>query len=64
MNSSDTSAKYSCPRREQKDAIQDSGTPDELDMVELDMEAPRKDSSVWRRSRRSMRLLVPLSGVI
>lgn len=33
MNSSETSAKYSWPRREQKDAIQDSGGPDEVDML-------------------------------
>lgn len=33
MNSSDTSAKYSWPSREQKDEIQDSGVPDEVDMV-------------------------------
>lgn len=32
MNSSETSAKYSCPIREQKLEIQDSGTPEEEDM--------------------------------
>lgn len=34
MNSSETSAKYSWPSKEQKDAIQDSGGPDEVDMLE------------------------------
>ena len=34
MNSSETSAKYSCPRSEQKDDIQDSGVPDEVDMTD------------------------------
>lgn len=33
MKSSDTSAKYSCPRREQKDEIHDSGLPDEVDIL-------------------------------
>jgi hypothetical protein len=33
MNSSDTSAKYSCPSKEQKDEIQDSGEPEELDIL-------------------------------
>lgn len=33
MNSSETSAKYSWPSKEQKDAIQDSGGPDEVDML-------------------------------
>ena len=32
MNSSDTSAKYSWPRSEQKDEIHDSGVPDEVDI--------------------------------
>jgi hypothetical protein len=32
MNSSDTSAKYSWPRREQKEAIQDSGSPEVVDI--------------------------------
>lgn len=35
INSSETSAKYSWPRREQKLEIQDSGTPEEVDMVSL-----------------------------
>lgn len=35
INSSETSAKYSWPRREQKLDIQDSGTPEEVDMVSL-----------------------------
>lgn len=34
INSSDTSAKYSWPSREQKEAIQDSGSPDVVDMVQ------------------------------
>lgn len=33
INSSETSAKYSWPSREQNDAIQDSGGPEEVDMV-------------------------------
>ena len=33
MNSSDTSAKYSCPSKAQKLEIQDSGTPEDVDMV-------------------------------
>jgi hypothetical protein len=33
MNSSDTSAKYSCPSKEQKDEIHDSGAPDDVDMM-------------------------------
>lgn len=33
MKSSETSAKYSWPRREQKLEIQDSGDPDEVDMM-------------------------------
>jgi len=40
MNSSETSAKYSWPRREQKDEIQLSGTPDEVDI--LDGKGPRR----------------------
>lgn len=35
INSSETSAKYSWPSREQKLEIQDSGTPEEVDMVSL-----------------------------
>ena len=35
MNSSDTSAKYSWPRRPQKEEIQDSGVPEEVDMTEV-----------------------------
>ena len=35
MKSSETSAKYSWPRREQKEEIQDSGVPDEVDMTEV-----------------------------
>lgn len=35
MKSSDTSAKYSWPRREQNDEIQDSGVPEEEDMTEV-----------------------------
>lgn len=34
MNSSETSAKYSWPRSEQKEAIQDSGVPEDEDMTE------------------------------
>ena len=38
MKSSDTSAKYSWPIREQNDEIQDSGAPSEDDIVgELDV---------------------------
>lgn len=33
INSSDTSAKYSCPGRAQKLEIQDSGVPEEVDIV-------------------------------
>lgn len=33
INSSETSAKYSWPRSEQKEAIQDSGGPEEVDML-------------------------------
>jgi hypothetical protein len=33
MNSSDTSAKYSCPRSEQNEVIQDSGAADDVDIV-------------------------------
>ena len=33
INSSDTSAKYSWPNKEQKEEIQDSGEPEELDIV-------------------------------
>ncbi len=33
INSSDTSAKNSWPRREQKEEIQDSGVPDDVDMM-------------------------------
>lgn len=33
IKSSETSAKYSWPRREQKEAIHDSGVPDEVDML-------------------------------
>lgn len=33
MNSSETSAKYSWPSREQKEAIQDSGGPEEVDIL-------------------------------
>lgn len=36
MNSSETSAKYSCPIREQKLEIHDSGTPEEEDMSSSD----------------------------
>lgn len=35
MNSSETSAKYSWPNSEQKEAIQDSGGPEEVDMLTL-----------------------------
>lgn len=35
MNSSETSAKYSWPRSEQKEAIQDSGGPEEVDIMTL-----------------------------
>lgn len=34
MNSSDTSAKYSWPSKEQKEEIQDSGLPEDVDMME------------------------------
>jgi hypothetical protein len=33
MKSSDISAKYSCPNNEQNDEIQDSGVPEEEDML-------------------------------
>lgn len=33
MNSSDTSAKYSCPSSEQNEVIQDSGAADDVDIV-------------------------------
>ena len=33
MNSSETSAKYSCPNKEQKLDIQDSGAPEDVDMA-------------------------------
>lgn len=33
MNSSETSAKYSWPSNEQKEAIQDSGGPEEVDIL-------------------------------
>ena len=35
MKSSDTSAKYSWPRREQKEEIQDSGEPEEVDILQI-----------------------------
>lgn len=35
MKSSETSAKYSWPRREQKLEIQDSGVPEEEDIIEV-----------------------------
>ena len=35
INSSETSAKYSWPRREQKEDIQDSGVPEEVDITEV-----------------------------
>ncbi len=41
INSSDTSAKYSWPRREQNEEIQDSGVPDDEDMLPR-LGAPRK----------------------
>lgn len=34
INSSETSAKYSCPSSEQKEDIQDSGVPEDVDMAE------------------------------
>lgn len=34
MNSSETSAKYSWPSNEQKEEIQDSGEPEDVDMTE------------------------------
>lgn len=34
MNSSETSAKYSCPSSEQKDEIHDSGVAEDDDMLE------------------------------
>jgi hypothetical protein len=34
MKSSETSAKYSCPNKEQKEAIQDSGGPEEVDILD------------------------------
>lgn len=37
MNSSDTSAKYSWPGRAQKLEIQDSGVPEDVDMLSLDI---------------------------
>lgn len=33
MKSSETSAKYSWPNKEQKDAIQDSGGPEDVDIL-------------------------------
>lgn len=35
MKSSETSAKYSWPSREQKEEIQDSGVPEEEDIMEV-----------------------------
>lgn len=37
MNSSETSAKYSWPRRLQKEDIQESGAPEEDDMAEVEV---------------------------
>ena len=34
MKSSETSAKYSWPKSEQKEEIQDSGVPEDVDMTE------------------------------
>ena len=47
MKSSDISAKYSWPSKEQKDEIQDSGVPEEEDILLLSC-GPRPD--VGRRS--------------
>lgn len=41
MKSSDISAKYSCPSSEQKDEIQDSGVPEEVDIVEAVVRSKR-----------------------
>ena len=44
MKSSETSAKYSCPSREQNEDIQDSGTADsEEDIVLVEAEVERSD---------------------
>lgn len=45
MNSSVTSAKYSWPRSEQKDEIQDSGVPDDVDMLGV-LVPPRLDLDI------------------
>ncbi|MDA4132655.1 MAG: hypothetical protein OK454_05965 [Thaumarchaeota archaeon] len=40
MNSSETSAKYSWPSSEQKEDIQDSGAPDEVDILSMAQGCP------------------------
>ena len=70
MNSSETSAKYSWPRREQKDDIQDSGVPEEVDMTEVvvrmtervDSDAPGE--ARLRSSSRGTRDEAPLADTV
>ena len=70
MNSSETSAKYSWPRREQKDDIQDSGVPEEVDMTEVvvrvmervDPDAPGE--ARLRSSSRGTRDEAPLADTV
>lgn len=70
MNSSETSAKYSWPRREQKDDIQDSGVPEEVDMTEVvvrvtervDPDAPGE--AKLRSSSRGTRDEAPLADTV
>ena len=59
IKSSETSAKYSWPRREQKDEIHDSGAADsEEDIAELVEVAERRDVDVRDAIVRSSRPLI------
>lgn len=71
MNSSDISAKYSWPRREQNDDIQDSGLPEDVDMLLADSRLGMRNitasyvgfiESLWRRAFVALRGGVDLGG--